>query len=98
MHEKGFLTILQIDNNMVRNSLIINQSIEQTILIADRKEAIARMNEARIPNVRQCFTHNKRPGSGIRYGYGFGGNLSETYIFPFEGTPRMKTDIEYQIK
>ncbi|KAL9129739.1 MAG: hypothetical protein Q9217_001897 [Psora testacea] len=91
------LRVLEIDNDMVRNSLIINQSIDQTILITDRKEAIARMNEARIPNVRQCFTHNNKSGSGARFGYGFGGNLSETYIHPFDGTPRMKTDVEYQI-
>ena len=83
---------------MVRNSLIINQSIEQTVLIADRKEAIAKMTDERIPNVKQCFTHNRKPGSGTRFGYGFGGNLSETFIYPFDGTPRMKTDIEYQIK
>ncbi|KAL9102289.1 MAG: hypothetical protein Q9163_002558 [Psora crenata] len=91
------MRVLEIDNDIVRNSLIINQSIEQTILIADRKEAIALMNEARIPNVKQCFCHNIKPGSGARIGYGFGSHLSETYIYPFEGTPRMKTDIEYQI-
>ena len=56
------------------------------------------MNNERLHNVRQCFTLSDRVGDGIRLGYGFGGGLSQSYQAAFRGTPRMKTDIEYQIK
>ena len=87
----------QIDNELARNSLIISQGIDQTILVADRAEAISRMSGERLRNVRQCFSYNTKKGEGIRFGYGYGGALSESYIAAFRGTPRMKTDIEYQI-
>ncbi len=48
--------------------------------------------------VKQCFTLNKVAGSGLRISRGYGGGLSQTFIDPFRGVPRMKTDIEYQIK
>lgn len=56
------------------------------------------MKGDRIHNVRQCFTTNTKLGEGIRYGYGFGGSLSESFIPAFRGMPRMKTDTEYQIR
>jgi len=91
------LRVLEFDNDLVKRQLIINQGIDQTILIHDRKEAIDVMNSARLANVKQCFAHNIKPGTGIRLGYGHGGGLSESYIPAFTGNPRMKTDIEYQI-
>lgn len=78
--------------------MIIGQGIDQTILIKDRKEAIDVMHSARLSNVKQCFAHNNDPGTGLRLAYGYGGGLSQNYIAPFRGTPRMKTDIEWQIK
>ncbi|KAG8529255.1 uncharacterized protein KY384_005890 [Bacidia gigantensis] len=102
-HEPGpefetWMRVLEIDDELVRNSLIISQGIDQTILITNREEALSTMNGDRIRNVRQCFTHNKRRGQGIRFGYGFGGGLSESFIPAFNGAPRMKTDLEYQIR
>ena len=88
----------KIDNELAKKQLIINQGIDQTILIRDRAEAIDEMNRERLHNVRQCFALNERPGDGIRLGYGFRGGLSQSYQPGFRGVPRMKTDIEYQIK
>ncbi len=67
------------------------------MLIQNRGEAIAKMKATRLSNVKQCFTQNVKPGTGLRLNYGYGGDLAQGYIGPFNGVPRMKTDIEYQI-
>ncbi|KAL8649422.1 MAG: hypothetical protein Q9210_004404 [Variospora velana] len=90
------LRVLEIDNDLVRKQLIINQMIEQTMLHDDRKEAVNLMSDSRLQNVKQCFTPNKN-GAGSRYSYGWGGNLVENYIPAYKGTARMKTDVEFQI-
>ncbi|KAI4098483.1 MAG: hypothetical protein L6R37_006470 [Teloschistes peruensis] len=91
------LRVLEIDDDLVRKQLIINQMIEQTILIDSRPHAVNVMSDSRLQNVKQCFTHNVRPGTGIRFSYGWGGGLSENYIAAFQGSPRMKTDVEFQV-
>ncbi|KAI4202567.1 MAG: hypothetical protein LQ350_002510 [Teloschistes chrysophthalmus] len=91
------LRVLEIDDDLVRKQLIINQMIEQTILIDSRPHAVNVMSDSRLQNVKQCFTHNVRPGTGIRFSYGWGGGLSENYIPAFQGSPRMKTDVEFQV-
>lgn len=78
--------------------MIINQAIEQTILIDNRQDAVNTMSDTRLQNVKQCFAPNVRPGTGIRFSYGWGGGLSENYVPAFNGPPRMKTDVEFQIK
>ena len=78
--------------------LVINQSIEQTILVEDRPHAVDLMNNSRLPNVKQCFTMNVRAGEGLRLTYGYGGNAGSNYVPPFKGLPRMGTDVEYQIQ
>ena len=88
----------QIDNDLVRKQLVINQVIDQTILIQDRQEAIDTMNSERLRNVKQCFSFNIRPGEAVRLAYGWGGGLSQSHQAAFRGSPRMKTDVEYQIK
>ncbi|KAL8986145.1 MAG: hypothetical protein Q9177_004240 [Variospora cf. flavescens] len=90
------IRLSEIDNDLVRKQLIINQMIEQTMLHDDRKEAVNLMSDSRLQNVKQCFTPNKN-GSGSRYSYGWGGNLMENYIPAYKGTARMKTDVEFQI-
>ncbi|KAL8656228.1 MAG: hypothetical protein Q9226_002741 [Calogaya cf. arnoldii] len=64
------LKALEIDEDLVRKQLIINQAIEQTILIDTRH----------------------------RFSYGWGGGLVSTFVPPWTGQPRMKTDVEYQVK
>ena len=68
------------------------------VLIRDRKEAIDTMNAEKLRNVKQCFSFNIRPGEAVRLAYGYGGGLSQSHQPAFNGSPRMKTDIEYQIK
>lgn len=91
------LRVLEIDNDLVRKQLIISQAIEQTILMDKREDAVNLMSDSRLQNVKQCFTPNKRPGTGLRYSYGWGGGLTENYVPAFSGPPRMKTDVEFQI-
>ncbi|KAL8856923.1 MAG: hypothetical protein Q9178_006512 [Gyalolechia marmorata] len=91
------LKVLEIDEDLVRRQLIINHAIEQTILIDNRSDAVNIMNGARLPNVKQGFTHNKG-GSGIRYSYGWGGGLQQGHVPAWNGQPRMKTDVEFQVK
>ena len=68
------------------------------MLIEDRETAIDTMNSGRVNNLRQCFALTNKRGEGVRLGYGFGGGLSQTHMPAWNGLPRMKTDIEYQIK
>ncbi|MCJ1373013.1 Structural maintenance of chromosomes protein 6 [Loxospora ochrophaea] len=92
------LRALEIDNDLVKRQLIIQQGIEQTILIESREEAVNAMDNHRLRNVKQCFTlHNASHGAGLRLAYGWGNALSSTFIPPYNGLPRMKTDTEYQI-
>ena len=67
------------------------------MLTEHRADGVAALESNR-QKVKQCFTLNKTPGSGLRLSQGYGGGLAQTYIEPFKGAPRMKTDIEYQIK
>ena len=63
----------QFDNDLARKQLVIAQSIDQSILIQDRGNAIDTMNGARLQNVKQCFTLINKTGEGLRMGYGYGG-------------------------
>ncbi|KAI9752799.1 MAG: hypothetical protein M4579_005474 [Chaenotheca gracillima] len=93
------LRVLEIDNELVKRQLIINQGIEQTILIEDREEANRVMFESMKPrNVKQCFClHDTKRGWGVRLGYTRGVEASTSPMPPMNGAPRMKTDIESQI-
>lgn len=78
--------------------MIINQAIEQTVLTERRNDGVEALEGPMSRNIRQCFTLNVKPGSGLRLSRGFNSGLSQSYIEPFRGIPRMKTDIEYQIR
>ncbi|KFY29597.1 hypothetical protein V494_08642 [Pseudogymnoascus sp. VKM F-4513 (FW-928)] len=94
------LRVLEIDNELIRRQLIINQGIEQTILIENRQAAMSAMYDGAKPrNVKQCFClSDSRRGWGLRLGYtGASSDRSVSPITPPEGKPRMKTDIESQL-
>lgn len=97
-HYMRFLISFQIDNDLVRKQLIINQAIEQTVLTELRDDGVNALDGPNSRNVKQCYTLNVQHGSGLRLTHGYGGGLSQSFIDPFKGVPRMKTDIEYQIK
>ena len=95
---KSMLRVLEIDSELVRNQLIIGQNIDQTILIEDIRDAHQLMDSERLANVKQCLSLlQNRKGAGSRTTYGHGGSLTETFIGPWQGLPRMKTDVEFQI-
>ena len=96
------LRVLEIDNDLVRNQLIINQAIEQSILIRKREDAWRVMYSGPKPvNVRQCYAmHDTSRDYGHRLAY-TGRHQNATDMRPVKinirQSPRMKTDIESQI-
>ncbi|KAK6608988.1 Structural maintenance of chromosomes protein 6 [Botrytis cinerea] len=100
-HFMTILRMLDIDSEIVRNTLIINQAIDQVLLIDDLEEAMRIMEPRSMPaHVRHCFTPNpQRRGWGIRL-YCNGPNYqnsAQDYVPPYRFKPRMKTDGERRI-
>ena len=101
--DPGLLTVmraLQIDNELVRNQLIVHHSIEQTILISDLKEGSNTMYHGDRPHsVKQCFCMDpNNRAAGIRLGYSRNGEASQDPIREFQGRARMRTDAEAQAR
>ena len=97
-HLTTWLRVLRIDSDLVRNQMIINQGIEQTVLIEDRKEAREFMISRR-PNVKQIFAmHDDRSGGGIRFGWSSSGGLSSGPIQDYRRAPRMRTNFEDHVR
>jgi structural maintenance of chromosomes protein 6 len=95
------LRVLQIDNDLVRNSLIINQAAEQTVLIADRNEGFDFMypqNGGKPHNVKVTMSFAAERGAAIRYEYTGRGAQKSSNVPAWQGSPRMKTDIQDQIR
>ncbi|RDW73844.1 hypothetical protein BP5796_07286 [Coleophoma crateriformis] len=96
------LRILDIDNELVRNQLIITQSIEQTLLVDDREEAHKIMfSGVRPRNVKSCLTlSGYNHGRGFRLSFG-GRTGQDQATEPIKGNPnwkpRMQSDIEGRI-
>ncbi|KAI0098384.1 P-loop containing nucleoside triphosphate hydrolase protein [Daldinia grandis] len=94
------LRVLKIDDPRVRDQLVINHHIEQTILIEQREEAERVMFDGQPPeNVAACLSfHDKRRGHGLRLARR-GQNMSTSPVVPSnDQKPRMKTeDVESQI-
>lgn len=95
--------ILEFDNDLVRNQAIINQSIEQTVLIRDREEAVRFMDVRSHggrppPHVKRTFAmHDTKPREGHSFTYTLSGDSSMGPIRPYDRPSRMNTDDEYQI-
>ena len=97
---KTILRALEIDNEAVRNQLIINHAIEQTVLIADRNEAYNYMyGSSRPRNVRSvvCFLNTQR-NQCLRFDYTRFGSEKSGPVNPFGGATRMKSDHEAQVR
>jgi structural maintenance of chromosomes protein 6 len=94
------LRILAIDDDLVRKQLVIQHGIEQTILIADMEEASKVLYERDRPrNVRRCYSFD--PNSrrrGLHLTYTRSGEASQDPIAEWKGPPRIRTDIEAQIR
>ncbi|KAL1844122.1 hypothetical protein VTJ49DRAFT_4974 [Mycothermus thermophilus] len=90
------LRALEIDNQIVRDQLIINHGIEQVILVPNRVRAQQILFENAPPrNVEACLTfHDGKRGEGLRLAK----NISSTPVRPnLHQKPRMKTPAETQI-
>ncbi|RAR04662.1 f-box domain-containing protein [Stemphylium lycopersici] len=96
-----WMRVLTIDDDLVRNQLIINQSIEQTVLIENMEEGIRFMNPhgSLVKNVRMCFTFadgDTRKGRVINFTGNGGTNNSP--IGEFLGNLRMQVDRDAQVR
>jgi structural maintenance of chromosomes protein 6 len=94
------LRILAIDDDLVRKQLVIQHGIEQTILIANMEVASEVLYGGNRPrNVRRCYSFD--PNSkrrGLHLTYTRSGEASQDPIAEWNGPPRMRTDIEAQIR
>jgi structural maintenance of chromosomes protein 6 len=100
--DASFLTILRvlkIEDQLIRDQLIINHGIEQILLIPDREEGEKTMFDGPPPrNVQACLCfHDTRPGFGLRL-TARGGSLTTSTTEPEKSQrPRMKADLDSRI-
>lgn len=92
------LRILTIDNPLVCNQLIINQSIDQYALFKTRDDAQHAIYDAREQNVRIAMAPGPNAGDGIRYERTGSGQPKSSPVPGWTGANRMKTDREQQIR
>ncbi|KAG9669567.1 DNA repair protein Rad18, partial [Aureobasidium melanogenum] len=96
-HLDTILRVLEIDNDAVRNCLIINQSIDQTVLISERAAAND-FAQTRPRNVRATMCHHEHlRGNGWRYMPTRSGGISMGPVKSWTGQMRMKTSLEAQL-
>lgn len=98
-HYETVLRVLDINNELVRRHLIINQAIEQTLLIKRREDALRIMFDGPKPrNTRQAYSlHDNQRRHGIYFGFTARGGPFTSGIKPPKGQPRMQTDTENKI-
>ncbi|KAF4223894.1 hypothetical protein CNMCM8980_009860 [Aspergillus fumigatiaffinis] len=99
-HYDTALRVLQIDNDLVRRQLIINHGIEQMLLIERLEDASSVLFDGQRPkNVKRCYcidrTDRRR---GIHLSYSRTGDPSQAPVQAYNGSPRMKSDLESQIR
>ncbi|KAF1956479.1 dna repair protein-like protein rad18 [Byssothecium circinans] len=89
-----WMRVLKINNDLVRNSLIINQNIDQVVLIENRTEAWNFMRR-RAANTKSCIC---MADTGRKLGHLItpGPNISP--IEEFSGSPRMHSDKGQQVQ
>lgn len=103
--DDSFLTILralEIDDDQVRNLLIIQHRIESSILVSDFSEAQRIMNKTslgqRARNVQSCFTfseQNKRRGHVLSFKNGL---PAQDAVYEYRGQLRINTNMDDQIR
>lgn len=85
---------------MVRRQLIINHGIEQMLLIENVEEASAILFDQERPrNVKRCYCIDRRDRRrGVHLSYTRTGDPNHSPLSAYTGRPRMKTDLESQIR
>jgi structural maintenance of chromosomes protein 6 len=93
------LRILAIDDDLVRNTLIINNHIEQVLLIEERTRAEDVMFSGAAPrNVAACLTfHDGKRGQALRLTNKGGDNIATTPVIPIHQRPKLKSDVGTQL-
>ncbi|RMY28840.1 hypothetical protein D0866_09127 [Hortaea werneckii] len=93
------LRIMNIDNDLVRNQLIIAYAIDQTCLFDNSREAIDYLYSNGKPrNVKAGVTWQRdSSGRGTRYDYSRSGAEKSSPMDRWSGAARMKTDRADQI-
>lgn len=96
------LGALDIDNDLVKKQLIIANQIEQCILIPDLQEASAALfnnSSGPLRNVKRCYSFQARdPSLGFMLSYKNQGRAAQDPVKGWVGLPRMKTDVEENIR
>ncbi|KAL2009256.1 hypothetical protein VTN00DRAFT_7450 [Thermoascus crustaceus] len=94
------LRVLEIDNDLVRRQLIISHGIEQMLLIEKLEEASSVLFDDQRPrNVKRCYCIDQADRRrGIHLSYSRTGEPSQAPVPAYTGRPRMRTDIDSQIR
>jgi chromosome segregation ATPase len=94
------LRVLEIDNDLVRRQLIINHGIEQMLLIEKLEEASSILFDGNRPrNAKRCYCIDQADRRrGIHLSYSRTGEPSQSPIPAYTGRPRMRTDLDSQIR
>lgn len=96
------MNVLEIDNDLVRNQLIITMAIDQVVLVENQEQAMDYMyptNRPRPRNVKSCITWTSgSQGNGIRYEHARTGAEKSSPLTRWNGDARMKTDRADQVR
>jgi structural maintenance of chromosomes protein 6 len=93
------LRVLDIDDDLIRNQLIINYHVEQTILVEKQAEAERIMIDggAAPRNVSAALSlHPQKRSHGVRLTFR-NGSITTSTVAPHGGPPRMKSDQRGQV-
>ena len=87
------LRALDIDDDVVRDQLVINSAIEQTILVESQDKAV-QLTEHGLPDNCKAIMcpHPRERNRGFRYQQGRGGSQKMEPVEPWGRPYRMKTD------
>ena len=95
------LSILTIDNDLVRNQLILHNFIEQTVLMADKPSARRFLFEdpnGPPRNVKAALNLEGNTGAGYRQDFSGSGQARGNHIYKWDREIRLQADREQQIQ
>lgn len=93
------LRVLQIDDELVRNVLIIQAFIEQVVLIHDRQTGYDYLYQHQRPDkVRALVTFDDRGTGGVRFEFSRSGLQKANAVDSWRGASRMQVSREDQIR
>lgn len=93
------LRVLQFENDLIRDQLIIHHKIEQALLIGSRTDAEKVIFNDRPRNAAFGLCHHDRKkGEGISLVLNSRGDQSLDPVRPYTGAPRLRSDVEAQIR